>query len=102
MSTISLYELQEDGCVAKVIVQSLEGGIYTVDVETGGARYHVTDNSHKPLQFHSLTEAKQCMQGIACEQAVMTQYAAYDEMIGSPPLDHVNGNEMVIPLTNFS
>ena len=101
MSTISISELRDDGCVGKAIVCSLEGGIYTLDVETGGMRYQVVDDHRKTLQFHSINEIKESLNGIACGEAVMTQYAAYDEMIGSPPPNNTNGHEMVMPLSNF-
>jgi hypothetical protein len=69
--------------INELTIHSLEMGTYLAEADYDGHKAFLSDDNHKPLQFHSVGEVKQALGRCTINKAYLVHQSAYDEMCGS-------------------
>lgn len=93
---MTLAELERQAQIDKLIIHSLEYGLYQVIVNIDGSETVITDNKGRPLREFSVTNCFARLRHVQSDcPTVMRHGSAYDEMVGQP-VGH--GNQLEVPL----
>lgn len=93
---ISLIEASRHRALERVLVWSLDNGIYTAQVEVAGEVMTLTDDAGKALTARNITAMRDLLAPLAGNPGVLCQRSAYDEMVGQP--GKPGGNQLEVPL----
>lgn len=79
---LSLRELRRRQ-VQRLVIESVDLSLYIAHAEIDGQSHLLTDHRGGVLKTPNLLRMKELLAGIACEERVLRQRSAYDEMVGS-------------------
>lgn len=95
---LSLSQLKALPAIDKLIVHSLECGLYQAGVQVGDAEYTVSDGRGGFLRSHNKHQLLEHFSGCQVLKTVLRHSSAYDEMVGQPVREQTNMLE--VPLGN--
>ena len=83
--------------IEKVIVHSIEGGLYLVSIVIDGDEQYVANAAGEPIKHHNKLDILRLFDPKKVKEAVLRHESAYDEMVGST-YDKTD-NAMEVPIS---
>ncbi|MEP1471019.1 MAG: DUF6482 family protein [Halieaceae bacterium] len=87
---MSIKELQRQGVISKVIIESVDLSLYIAHALIDERVYLLADADGGVLKTRNLLAMKEQLAGLTINELVLQQRSAYDEMVGhaSPAVDN--------------
>ncbi len=82
--------------LARVVIRSVDPGLYQLLVCDGGEERLVWADRHRPLCSRNLVQLREQLSALAIDELVLRHESAYDEMVGQPLREHSNRLEVPV------
>lgn len=94
---LHLRNLNAGQPLEKVIIHSLDGGLYQASACVDGAERLIWQTESEPLRTRNLIAMKEALANVRIGQLILRQESAYDEMVGQPV--KAVANTLEVPLS---
>jgi Family of unknown function (DUF6482) len=94
---IALADLEALQHPMHVIIHSLDGSLYQMEVSLEGESRRLVDEQGKTVRWRSLSAARAALRGLPVSTVSLHHVSAYDEMVGQPA--KVQSNLLAVSLS---
>ncbi len=85
--------------IDKVVIDSIEQALFTVEIEIAGDTYYITEKTGKRLTRRSILDIQKLFIPVSVKSMFLRHNSPYDEMIGHDV--NTSSNELLVPLGNY-
>ncbi len=85
--------------IDKVVIDSIEQALFSVEIEIAGDAYYITEKSGHRLTRRSILAIQKLFIPVSVKSMFLRHNSPYDEMIGQS--ESASSNELLVPLGNY-